>query len=86
MTVHTLRKSYGKNDGRCLSADALKAYMGHSEMSTTLTYYSKRDEDDDVPARWTLDVLMKGESVQDLSLSAEQSDVRPADTPNRKAG
>ena len=43
--------------------------MGHAEISTTLTYYSKHDESDDVRARWALNALMSGSSMQDLNLS-----------------
>ena len=69
INVHCLRKSYGRNGARCLSADALQAYMGHSNIATTLTYYSKRGADDDAQARWTLDALVRGEPMQNPKLS-----------------
>ncbi len=85
VTVHALRKSYGRNGARCLSPDVLKAYMGHSDVATTLTYYSKRDADDDVRARWALDAMMIGESMPGLKLSDVQSDVRTENDQSRKA-
>ena len=63
ITMHCLRKSYGRNGARCLSPEVLKEYMGHSNIATTLTYYSKRNADDDVHARWILDALLKGKPV-----------------------
>ena len=69
ITIHSLRKSYGKNGSRYLSAEVLKEYMGHSDIATTLTYYSKRDADDDAHARRVLDRLLKGKPVQNLMLS-----------------
>lgn len=86
VTVHCLRKSYGKNGARCMSADVLKEYMGHSKIATTLEFYSKRDDADDVHARWALDALMKGEPVQDLSLSDAKVTSSDQEKQNRKVG
>jgi hypothetical protein len=69
-----------------MPADVLQEYMGHSKIATTLEFYSQRDEDHDVRARWALDALMKGTPMQDLNLSAVQSDVQAKSDRDRKAG
>ena len=86
VTLHCLRKSYGKNGARLWSPDVLKSFMGHAEISTTLEYYSKRDQDDDDRARWTLDALMRGASVPNPKLSDVQSDVQSETDPQKKVG
>ncbi len=69
ITMHSLRKSYGRNGARCLSPEVLQEYMGHSNVATTLTYYSKRGADDDAHARLVLDALFKGGPMQNAKLS-----------------
>ncbi len=86
INMHSLRKSYGKNGARVLPAEVLQSYMGHSDIATTLTYYSKRDADDDARARWALDALIRGDRMQNLSLNDVESDVETPSMRGLKVG
>ncbi len=86
VTMHSLRKSYGRNGARLLSPEVLKEYMGHSDIATTLTFYSKRDAADDAHARWVLDRLVKGLPMQNMSLCDVKATFSGTSEQSRRAG
>ncbi|MFC1781013.1 tyrosine-type recombinase/integrase [Planctomycetota bacterium] len=67
LSIHTLRKSCGQNWANHLPPNVTKELMGHSNIATTMKYYSQVDEDHRAKAAALVDRLVsKGNAAESL--------------------
>ncbi|MCF7974556.1 MAG: site-specific integrase [Phycisphaerae bacterium] len=71
LTFHGLRKSCARNWADCLPANVVKHYLGHSDIATTNTYYSKMDDLHMDYTTKVMDEMLEAEKLK--ALDAQQT-------------
>jgi integrase len=62
LSIHTLRKCCGKNWADNLPPNVTKELMGHSNIATTMKYYTQVDKDQRAKAAAIMDELISREN------------------------
>ena len=70
---HDLRKTYGNTMKRYVSVDVLKRLMGHSDISTTMKFYTGATADDEARVRHALAAVFGGQTDEQADEQAVKS-------------